>query len=143
MEKRAAAQLNHIELVSVPVGADSFAQIGSADGSSDEGSVAVVEGWRKLCAQYFPRKPTDAEVVVNLDELKLSAEPQIDHLVAQRESDNRTRTVKISLAVTDPVLIFSVLYLFTLSSEELKKKKRDLDLQRKMQAADSSSSKKK
>lgn len=91
VEKRAAAQLNHIELVSVPVGADSFAQIGSADGSSDEGSVAVVEGWRKLCSQYFPRKSTDAEVVVNLDELKLSAEPLIDQLVAQRESHKRAQ----------------------------------------------------
>ena len=99
MEKRGAAQLNHIELVSVPVGADSFAQIGSADGTTDEGSVAVVEGWRKLCAQYFQRKPTDAEVVVNLDELKLSAEPQIDQLVAHRESDQRTRASGTSTAV--------------------------------------------
>ena len=87
VDKRAAAQLNHLELVSVPVGADSFAQIGGADGDGggDDGSVALVEGWRRLCAQYFPRKPTDAEVVVNLDELKLSAEPQLDQLVAQRE----------------------------------------------------------
>lgn len=75
--------------MSVAVGADSFAQIGSADGSTDEGSVAVVEGWKKLCAQFFPRKPTDAEVVVNLDELKLTAEPQIDQLVAQKELDTK------------------------------------------------------
>ena len=37
----------------------------------------------------------------------------------------------------------SLFALCVLCSEELKKKKRDLDLQRKMQAADSSSSKKK
>ena len=100
VEKRAAAQLNHLDLVSVPVGADSFAQIGGADGDGggDDGSVALVDGWRRLCAQYFPRKATDAEVVVNLDELKLSAEPQLDQLVAQRESAEQTHRTRAAIA---------------------------------------------
>jgi hypothetical protein len=97
VEKKIPPQLNHLELVSAPVGSDSFAQIGQAEGGGREeggdtnlssvSSVAVVDGWVALCATYFPVKPSDAEVVVNLDEVKLLPEPQVDQLVMQKESN--------------------------------------------------------
>ena len=117
VEKKLPAQLNHLEPVVVSAGGDSFAQIGSAQGgdgeagdASSQSSVALVEGWQALYSSYFPARPSDQEVVVNLDELKLLPEPQIDALVQSTD-------------------------------DELRKRKRELDLQRKMQNADSASKK--
>jgi len=114
-EKKQSPQFNHIELVQVPVGTDSFAQIGEAgsqqqqenrnNSTNDLSADELLHGWQTLFETYFPIQAADAELAVNLDELKLLSEPTIDQLVQQKE-------------------------------EELKKKKREIDLQRKMAAAD-------
>jgi hypothetical protein len=164
-EKKLPPQLNHLEPIVVSAGGDSFAQIGSAQGGDGEGgdggsasSVALVEGWQKLYGTYFPVKASDAEVVVNLEELKLLPEPQIDQLVQAKESDTHTHNshpthssllvpaAPASVAVllnpsTDVHVSVTVGCAAVLCSEELKKKKRDLDLQRKVQQADSSAKK--
>ena len=143
--------MNHLEPIVVSAGGDSFAQIGSAQDGDKEGgeggsgsSVALVEGWQKLYGTYFPVKASDAEVVVNLDDLKLLPEPQIDALIQAKESASTPHTT-CRAESRGPTACCLLMLLRSvpcaLCSEELKKKKRDLDLQRKVQQADSSAKK--
>jgi hypothetical protein len=115
VEKKIPAALNHLELVHVPVGSDSFSLIGQAEGEAADGeavsALSLLEGWTQLYRRYFPVQPSDAEQVVDLNEVKLAAEAQVDSAVAVKD-------------------------------EELKRRKRELDLQRKMQLADAAGKRK-
>ena len=75
----------------VSAGGDSFAQIGSSKGgdaeaAEGESSVALVDGWKAMCAECFPSRLSDAETVVNLEELQLLPEPTLDVAVHSKES---------------------------------------------------------
>ena len=110
MERKLPPQLNHLEAIVVSAGGDSFAQIGSAKSGDGEGggaelSGALVDGWVAMYADYFPVKASDAEAVVNLDDLQLLPEPSIDAAVHAKESAHTPTPTLSVLCVSEPHLV--------------------------------------
>lgn len=91
-----------MDLLAVPVGGDSYAQIGPASGSGSESASIgspdrFIEDWTRQFNEYFPPQTRDRELAVNLEEMQLTAEPSIDRYVATKTEELRRRQRELEL----------------------------------------------
>lgn len=88
-------QLEHSKPLSVPVGCDSFEDIGlPAEASSAQ---SPVQAWCAAFAKYFPANESDKEHADNLPELQLASEPQVDQMLAQKDEELKQIKRKMQL----------------------------------------------